>query len=96
MQTYLKEYIRNEKNGQPIGIIVAKKVDDDKVRIGFSLCNPKDRFDKTLGEKIALSRAESERGYEFPRSKRYQDILMGRISDITRRAKRYFKVTDIY
>ena len=96
MQTYLKEYIRKEKKGQPIGVVVAKKVSENKVRIGFSLCNPKDKFDKELGERIALSRAESDEGFELPKSKKYQDLLYERFFNITRRAERYFKVKDIY
>jgi hypothetical protein len=48
------EYVRNKKR-QRIGVVVAL----DKTSIGWSACNiKKDRFDKELGLKIAMGRAE--------------------------------------
>jgi hypothetical protein len=91
MQKHLKEYVRETKNSHPIGIVVAKKIDSDNVRIGFSLCNPKDKFDKVLGENIALNRAESD-GFNLPESPKYQTLLNERFESLRRRAANYFKV----
>lgn len=49
-------YVRNKK-GEPLGIIVAVK-GDHGFRVGYSLCNRKDRFVKDKGLKIAFGRAD--------------------------------------
>lgn len=51
----ISQYIRNKKN-QKIGVIVAEKNSFGEVRIGWSLCNKKDEFNKALGIKIAVDR----------------------------------------
>lgn len=55
----LKQFIR-AKDGQPIGILLAFKEGND-YKIGWSLTAVKrgDKFNKALGERIALSRAMS-------------------------------------
>lgn len=50
------QYVR--KNGKPFGAIVAVK-SEDGFRIGYSLCNKKDRFKKETGLKIAFGRADT-------------------------------------
>jgi lipoate-protein ligase A len=45
-------YLKDEK-GKMFGTVI---IDGDNV--GWSLCNPKDRFDKKLGKRIALNRLE--------------------------------------
>lgn len=50
------QYVRNNKR-IPHGVIVAVKCEDG-FRIGYSLCNKKDRFNKRMALKIALGRAE--------------------------------------
>lgn len=94
MQEYLKEYVRETKGSHPIGIVVARKLSDEHVSLGFSLCNPKDKFDKELGEKIALSRAESDSNFVMPKSAKYQTLLQERFESLTRRAVKYFKVEE--
>lgn len=49
------QYVRDKK-GVPYGVVVAVKVDDG-YRLGYSLCNKKDRFSKDMALKIALGRA---------------------------------------
>ena len=93
MQTHLKEYVRETKGSRPIGVVVAKKINSDHVRLGFSLCNPKDKFDKVLGENIALSRADSDR-FNLPESVKYQTLLNERFNSLRRRAANYFKVSE--
>jgi len=50
------QYVRNKKN-IPRGVLVAIK-SEDGFRIGYSLCNKKDRFNKRMALKIAIGRAE--------------------------------------
>jgi hypothetical protein len=50
------QYVRNNKN-IPQGVLVAIK-SEDGFRIGYSLCNKKDRFNKRMALKIAIGRAE--------------------------------------
>jgi hypothetical protein len=49
----LVSYLRH-KNGERFGVVVAI----DRGRLGWSLCCPKDRFNKELGLKIAIGRAQ--------------------------------------
>lgn len=51
----LVQYIRNEQN-QPIGVVVALVVENE-VRLGVSVCNKKDKFNKKLAVEIAVGRA---------------------------------------
>jgi len=50
------QYVRTRKN-VPHGVLVAIKCEDG-FRMGYSLCNKKDRFNKRMALKIALGRAE--------------------------------------
>ena len=50
MRAYLEE-----TGGDPIGVIVST----ERGKVGWSLCNPKDRFDKKLGKMIAINRADT-------------------------------------
>lgn len=49
------QYVRNNKK-IPHGVVVAIKTENG-FRIGYSLCNKKDRFNKRMALKIALGRA---------------------------------------
>lgn len=51
------QYIRKKKNRIPYGVIVAIKDVENGYRIGYSLCNKKDRFNKKRALEIALGRA---------------------------------------
>lgn len=48
----LIEYVKDYK-GKPIGCVVAV----DRGKIGWSVCHTKDNFNKEMGRKIALDRA---------------------------------------
>jgi hypothetical protein len=87
----LKQFIR-AKNGQPIGLIVAIK-DGDSFRIGWSLTAVKkgDKFNKHLGERIAISRAMSSTPTTFPDAVYRTYYPKGKRS-FTDRCKAYFKV----
>lgn len=49
------QYVRRKR--VPFGVLVAVK-GDGGFRVGYSLCNKKDRFNKRMALKIALGRAE--------------------------------------
>lgn len=51
------QYIRKKKNRIPYGVVVAIKDIENGYRIGYSLCNKKDRFNKKRALEIALGRA---------------------------------------
>lgn len=48
-RAYLKEI-----GGNPIGVVISP----EKGKVGWSLCNKKDTFNKEIGKKIALNRAD--------------------------------------
>ena len=45
----LKEY-----GGEPVGVIVST----ERNKLGWSLCSKKDRFNKEMGKRIAINRAD--------------------------------------
>lgn len=98
----LKKTVRDEY-GQPIGVVVAIKLDDNFYGIGWAACNRNlDRYDKKLGEKIACGRAGMTRtlhreilrlnknnlNYVMPRYMVDELLLMAD------RARRYYKGMD--
>lgn len=80
------QYVRGRKN-IPHGVVVAIKTEDG-FRMGYSLCNKKDRFNKRMALKIAIGRAEIQddgvRTLPHPVAKM--------IPAFTDRCKRYYKV----
>ncbi len=88
MQTVIKQYIRDEKNN-PRGVAVAVR-ENDEVFYGFSLCNPKDKYDKDQGLKIALARAFAP-SYHLPDSTDTINTVLKAYEDLESRALRYFK-----
>jgi hypothetical protein len=55
----LKQYVRDKK-GNPKGLVLAVISDNPDakvVRLGWSLCSKRDRFDKGIAENIAVGRA---------------------------------------
>ena len=70
--TILRQYIRNEKK-IPIGLMIATLSANGSLLIGWSMCNPSDKFDKKHAELIAMNRMTSEKaqakrkiGYNIP------------------------------
>jgi len=70
----LKQFIREtgpkqpNRLGQPVGVLVAMRLPDKKYVLGVSICKTKvDKFDKAIGEQIAVGRAlkhlDSPMGY---------------------------------
>lgn len=96
----LIEYIRDKKN-QKKGIVVAGlwffgqtvKNPERQVKIGWSLCNEKDRFDKERAMTIAVGRAINGKSAEdcdhLPHTARNP------VERMRERALRYFKTENI-
>lgn len=88
MQTVIKKYIRDEKNN-PRGVAVAVRKEDE-VFYGFSLCNPGDVYNKDLGLRIALNRADAAT-YQLPAVDDRLSSVLDAYEDLEARALRYFK-----
>lgn len=79
------QYIR-DKNNNPRGVLVAVK-HENGFRIGYSLCNKKDRFNKNMALKIALGRANAMSDGPIPHP------VDRMLEEFTNRCKRYYKVS---
>ena len=91
MENVLINYLRDEKKN-PRGVIVAVRKDDE-VNYGYSLYNPVDKWDRELGIKKAIARANAEE-YNLPEvDERYEVVLDG-IKRMEKRALKYFKDLD--
>jgi hypothetical protein len=55
-EKFVVQYIRNKKK-KPLGVLVAIK-HEDGFKVGYSMCNTKDRFKKATALKIAFARAD--------------------------------------
>jgi hypothetical protein len=94
-QAKLISYVKNEF-GDRVGVIVAL----DKDLIGWAQCNPKDRFDKYFGIKIAVGRALHGTKQKPIKHKQYSwdydkdiviDMITPAVEKMRERAKKYFK-----
>lgn len=88
------QYVRNRR-GQKVGVVVAVKVErSDKaplVGLGWSLCNPLDKFDPVRALDMAIGRANKFGGMDpVPRGVR-EDFEV-----IASRATKYFKNCEIW
>lgn len=87
----LIKYIRNYY-GEKIGAIVSPM----RGRVGVSMCNPKDRFDKELAVSLAAGRAiTSERGSFYVPMRRDRDdlvyLLKFEIEHMGNRSMKYYQ-----
>lgn len=92
MKTELIQYVRNEKDNNLRGIIIARKVSNSTVIVGWSYTNITwgDIFDKKLAYKIASGRIETETDSVIP-------IAITRIFEkMANRARKYFKVENVF
>lgn len=89
MKTTIKRYIRDESNN-PHGVVVAIKA-GNKILYGYSLCNPRDRFNKKLGTAIALARATSPKESE-PKVPYRRKLVLEHLDVLEDKAHRYFNV----
>lgn len=79
---YLKEI-----GGNPVGIIVAI----DRNQIGWSLCNKKDQFNKHMGRKIAVNRADFYGTNKTLLLKEVPDSIKEEIIKMYDRSEKYYK-----
>jgi hypothetical protein len=84
-------YNRN-KNGDPVGVLVAKKQDGDgSFTIGYSQCRKGDTFSKKMGLNIALGRCERFDAKYFNNIDSMPHTLRKMLPDFIRRCERYYK-----
>lgn len=88
MTNTLISYIRNNK-GEPKGVVVAVR-EGDEVFYGYSLCSPKDKWNKKQGVKIATARALA-RIYNLPKSSKSCEQIVDSVQRLSNRAVKYFK-----
>ena len=81
----LKQYIRNKKTNNPIGVMLAE-LREGEVHIGYSLCHRNDNYDKQKGQAIAYSRLKSEKDINIPYS------IIEEFGPFIQRAYKYFRV----
>jgi len=73
------------RKGKRVGMFVGVKMPNGKARLGYSLCSKYDIYNQELAMKIAISRAESNKGWEVPSS------LLVDFEYFYERCQRYFK-----
>lgn len=86
-EKFLKQYVRDPKTGNPIGVVVAT----GKHNIGWSLCHKLDRnrYSKVQGTMIALNRA-----HDFIPENDYVKVpecVIPVFREMMTRAQKYFK-----
>ena len=75
-----------DKNYKHVGYIMGRKDEDGKLRIGWSKCAKGDKFDRTLGMRIAYERVYVNTLKDVPHCVR---SMYEQFQD---RCKRYFKI----
>ena len=80
------QYVRCNKN-IPHGVLVAVKCENG-YRLGYSLCNKKDRFNKRMALKIALGRADNNAVVGEPTPHPVRKMIPAFLD----RCKKYYKV----
>jgi hypothetical protein len=81
------QYLRH-KNKIPYGVLVAVKAEDG-CRIGYSLCNKNDRFEKKMALKIAIGRANFN--YVFGKNADMPYAITKALPQFIERCGRYYK-----
>lgn len=80
-------YIRGKKQN-PKGVLVAvKKGNQGNFHIGYSMCRKDDTFNKTMGVKIALGRAETTNLETFTKT---PYAIRKNLTDFVQRCERYY------
>jgi hypothetical protein len=93
--TIRKQYIRNPKTNEPQGVVVLVK-DEGKFLFGYSLCSPRDRFNKKMGTAIALARATHPEAINeevfYPDVPERKKLVENNYKTLEERAIKYFKL----
>lgn len=89
---YIREKTKGDEErgykGKPIGVIVAL----DKDHIGWSLLNPRDQWNKTLGKYIAIARAkmkDEKKKYKNLLSSPRHNQIVHKIAEVVKIAQKY-------
>lgn len=91
MSDKLISHIR--KHRKPWATVVAIKLEDDSIGIGFSLCNKEDSFNKKEGVEVAVEKAKH--GGPIPTCERTKRLITAEMEKMCDRASRYFKEAKI-
>lgn len=84
----IRQYIR--RNNKIVGLMIAAKNADGDIVIDYSLCSSKDRFDKSLAEKIAMGRVFTTNSKSQLKRILPPSILQD-YTEFVARCERYFK-----
>jgi hypothetical protein len=75
--------------GNPFACIIAQKSDDGKsIKYGYSICNPKDTFDKRIAKSKAMEMLLSDEDNFIPNK------LLNQFDYFQERAEKYFKINE--
>lgn len=78
--------------GKRLGVVAAAMINDKYFSVGISMCKKGDKFNKIVGQRIAIGRAKTDKigNFNFADKKR-----LAQINKFINSAKRYFKGCDI-
>lgn len=88
----LKKYIRN-KHREPIGVVIAEQW-GDRIVIGWSRCNKKDKFDREQAQEIAQARLDL-----IKTGKREVKIIhsvVPHVEEMATKSSKYFKGASLH
>lgn len=88
-KSIIYQFVHNRRR-QKVGVVLAKKMANNSVGFGWSLCNPKDQFNKNYALAIAEGRADNFGGIDSVPHSVSKDFDV-----IIDRANRYFKDCQI-
>jgi len=91
----IRKYIRKRQEGkyqvgEKIGIMIAFKDEEGKIRFGWSITAKEDKFDKIKAVQIATGKAMNSREYKT------HSRIKEPATYFIQRAKKYFKTDKIY
>lgn len=75
-----------KRSAPPVGVFVASKDDNGRIKIGWSKCNKKDIFDRQTGLTIAVNRMAVNRHDNLPHT------MIDQFEAFIRRCEEYYKV----
>lgn len=79
------QYVRDE-NRNPFAVVVAT----DKNEIGVAQCNPKDKFVKEIGRKIAAGRAKKNSSWENYVTMSTMNSVQEVVETVKNRSRKYY------
>lgn len=89
-QKILKTFIR-DKNNNPRGVALVIRSEKDEVSYGYSLLNDlRDKFDKKVGTRIALNRA-NQKSYDLPQVAERESMVLSAFESLQERSLKYWK-----